>query len=648
MSPHTSVPPLWGGQDDLDTVFRTVETLTSVGATIGALEQLASSSTLADDGMFGWPVMKLRSPMWWRRLGPERLGKIFGYPNVVGLVQTRALAGLGLVLPGATRAQRGVLSATMCATAHGLHTRMAGYGLDGSDHLTFVNYAVSAAEKAFGHDPRAREALAKFLAAQVCMAYFTSGAAKLISPVWRDGTAIPEIFRTNMFGDSRFFEAVRDRPWLAKSVAWATILGEMAFPLVLVAPKPVARGILASGTAFHLANARFMGLNRFIWSYCSTYPALAHVSRSLGSTPAAPSAPAPTASVPTAPVPTALVRASEALRRPGVRRGAVLAGAGAAVLAGVAARQAARTRRERLTRSMPGRLVPVAGRNVHVLARTDAADAETDAGPTVVFENGLASPATEWGWVLKGLRPGTRYVAYDRPGTGWSDTVRRRQDADAASRDLLALLGELGVEPPYVLVGHSIGGLLVRSFARRHPELVGGLVLADASHPEQFRRSPRQREALPWIKQRMTTTYLQATAGLLRRSGRMDQMDTLPGEYAAATRDCMAHPRVWRTALRELDQSQRWWSPDAMRLEAGPAMPVAVLTAGETVRSDPTHTELQRELAQLSQVSRHDLVDEAGHETLVLAEQHAKHVVEAVEWVRAQHSTLGAAKGVRS
>ncbi|GAA2096316.1 hypothetical protein GCM10009801_65790 [Streptomyces albiaxialis] len=646
MSPYTPAPPpSWGGKDDLDAVFRKVETLTSVGATIGALEQLAASSTLADDGMFGWPVMKLRSPMWWRRLGPERLEKIFGYPNVVGLVQTRALAGLGLVLPGATRAQRGVLSATMCATAHGLHTRMGGYGLDGSDHLTFVNYAVSAAEKAFGHDPRAREALARFLAAQVCMAYFTSGAAKLISPVWRDGTAIPEIFRTSMFGDSRFFEAVRDRPWLAKSVAWATILGEMAFPLVLVAPKPVARGILASGTAFHLANARFMGLNRFIWSYCSTYPALAHVSRSLGepATPAARGVPA----VPAHSAPTALVRASEALRRPGVRRGAVLAGAGAAVLAGAAARQVARTRRERLTRSMPGRLVRVAGRNVHVLARTEGADG-ADAGPAVVFENGLASPATEWGWVLKGLRPGTRYVAYDRPGTGWSDAVRRRQDADAASRDLLALLRELGVEPPYVLVGHSIGGLRVRSFARRHPELVGGLVLADASHPDQFRRSPRQREALPWIKQRMTTTYLQATAGLLRRSGRMDQMDTLPREFAAATRDCMAHPRVWRTALRELDQSQRWWSPDASLLEPSAAMPVAVLTAGETVRSDPTHTGLQRELAELSRVSRHDLVDEAGHETLVLAEQYAKHVVEAVEWVRAQHAAPGAGKGARS
>lgn len=625
-APATGLVPRWcGGQDELDAVFRKVEMFTSVGATIGALEQLASSRTLSDEGLFGWPVMKLRAPMWWRRAGMDRLEKVFGYPNVVGLVTTRALAGLGLALPGATRTQRGVLAGTMCATAHGLHTRMAGYGLDGSDHLTFVNYAVSAAEKAFGNDPRAREALARFLAAQVCMAYFTSGAAKLVSPVWRDGTAIPEIFRTSMFGDDRFYQAVRDRPWLAKSVAWTTIAGEMAFPLVLVAPKPIARGILASGGAFHLANARFMGLNRFIWSYCSTYPALAHVSRSLGGgTRAKRQSPA------TAPATASVVRQLSGLRTPGARRGAVAAGAGLALLAGATARRVTRKRHERLRSSMPGQLVRVGDRNVHALARTEGK------GPTVVFENGLAAPATQWGWVRDGLRPDTPFLAYDRPGTGWSDAARGRQDAGALSADLLTLLTELGLEPPYVLVGHSVGGLLVRCFARRHPELVGGLVFADSSHPEQFRRSPRQREALPWIKQRMTTSYLQATTGLLKHSDRMDKIGTLPPESAAATRSALEHPRVWRTALRELELSQRSWSPDASLLPTDSATPVAVLTAGETVRSDPTHTELQRELAGLSAVSRHDLVDEAGHESLVLAEPHAKHVVESIEWVRAK------------
>lgn len=627
---------LYRGQDDIDTVFRKLELMTSVGATIGAVEQLATADTLADDGLFSWPVMRLRAPLWWRSVGEERLEKVFGYPGVVGLVQTRALTGLGLLLPGATRAQRGVLAATMCGTAHGLHTRMGGFGLDGSDHLTFVNYAVSAAEKAFGHDPRAREMLVRFLAAQVCMAYFTSGAAKLISPVWRDGTAIPEIFRTSTFGDPLFHRAVRDRPWLAKSVAWATILGEMAFPLVLVAPRPVARGILASGTAFHLGNARFMGLNRFVWSYCSTYPALAHVSRSLG--PRARAA-APAASPRSYAAGTAA--AGRLLRAAATPRGAaaVTAGAGLALLAGAAVRQANRVRDARLRRDAPGELLTVAGRSVHVLPRNSAAG-----GPSVVFENGLAAPATQWGWVQRGLGPRTPSAAYDRPGIGWSDAAARPQGPDEAADVLAETLHALGLDPPYVLVGHSIGGLLIRTFARRHPEATGGLVFVDATHPEQFVRSPRQREALPWIRQRMTTTGLQAAFGLLRYSGRPQQMSGLPEPLGEATARIVRRPRLWRTAREELAESQRTWCSDARLPLPATDTPVAVVTAGETVRSDPLHAEFQRELALLSTVSRHDVVEEAGHESLVLDEAHAAHVVRAVEWARTR-AAKGAARG---
>ncbi|NGO06517.1 alpha/beta fold hydrolase [Streptomyces sp. HC44] len=627
------VDQVCGGQDDIDTVLRKVEMFTSVGAAIGSLEQLTVPHNYSDKGLFGWPVMRLRSPMWWRRLGQERLDKIFGYPNVLGVVGARALAGVGLVLPGASRAQRGAYASTMCVTAHGLHTRMGGYGLDGSDHLAFVSYAVSALEKMFGGDERARETLVRFLAAQVCVAYFTSGAAKLISPVWRDGTAIPDIFRTNMFGDLKFYEAVRDRPWLAKTVAWTTILGEMAFPLVLVAPRPIARGILASGAVFHLSNAHFMGLNRFVWSYCSTYPALQHVARNLGKTPPARTSAAPASAAKA--LPTAAEAAGDVaglLRKAASKRSVVAAGAGIVVAAG-AAYYATAKRRQRLRRSAPGELIRVRGRDTHVLTSGPKGN-----GPTVVFENGLASPSTEWGWVLNSLGPDTPYLAYDRSGTGWSATAREPQDAQAVSEHLLALLTELGLKPPYVLVGHSIGGLLIRSFARRNPELTGGLVFLDATHPEQFRRSLHQRESLPWIKQRMIAARLQASVGLLPGARSADKMGILPGELVPATRACMAQPRIWGTASRELNQMQRSWSADAALLPRSPSTPVAVLTAGETAHNDPVHLELQQELAQLSDVSRHDVVDQAGHDTVVLSKPHTGRVVASIEWASAHLS----------
>ncbi|WP_432584945.1 alpha/beta fold hydrolase [Streptomyces sp. HD1123-B1] len=608
-------------RDAVDAVFRKVELLTSIGQVIGSLEQLATSAQFADSGLFSWRVGKLRMSQAWPGAG-DRLDKIFGYPNVMGLVHTRGLAGLGLLLPDASRTRRGVLAATMCATAYGLQTRTR-YGFDGSDHFAFVNYACAALEKAFPHDERAREAVVAFLAAQACLSYVTSGAAKLISPVWRDGSAIPRIFRTTTYGDSSFYRMVRDRPWLAKAVAWSTIAGELAFPLALVAPKPVARGILAAGAAFHLGNARFMGLNRFVWSFGATYPAVAHVSRALG-----PGSGAASRS-PRRPVP--LKSPVGAPTRPGVVRNAVLAGAGAAVLAGATAYRAAVRRRARMRASAPGELVRVYGHEVHALANTGGV------GPTVVFENGMACPATEWGWVLGKLGPGTSYVAYDRPGIGWSAAAPVPRDADWSSARLGALLSALGARPPFLLVGHSVGGVLIRCFARRHPELVAGLVFVDSSHPDQLRRSTGQRKTLPWVRQQVTTSWLRAVAGVPRRSQEYRPFGSLPDDMAEATEKCVEAPGTWWATRQEMHHWQHSWSPDAARLSAV-SRPVAVLTAEETVRADPAHEGLQRELAALSTVSRHDIVPEAGHNALVMAPEHAPAVVESIEWVRA-HAT---------
>ncbi|MFD8383907.1 alpha/beta fold hydrolase [Streptomyces sp. NPDC059679] len=595
-----------------------MELLTSIGQTIGSLEQIATSAQFADAGLFSWPIGKLRVPQRWRAVGDNHLDKVFGYPNVMAMVHTRGLAGLGLLLPGASRAQRGVLAATMCATGYGLQTRVP-YGFDGSDHFAFLNYACAVLEKAFPHDERAREAVVTFLAAQACLSYFTSGAAKLVSPVWRDGSAIPRIFRTATYGDSLFYRTVRDRPWLAKAVAWSTIAGEMAFPLVLVAPKPVARGILATGTAFHLGNARFMGLNRFVWSFGATYPAVVHVSRTLGRG-AAESPPA--------------AMARSGVTRNGVTRNGVLAATGAAVVAGMAAHRVVKRRRGRTRASVPGRLVRVHGRDVHVLANTGVGGT----GPTVVFENGMACPATEWGWVLAELGSSTGYVAYDRPGIGWSAAASVPRDAEWSSAGLRGLLAAVDARPPFLLVGHSVGGVLIRCFARRHPELVAGLVFVDSSHPDQLRRSPGQRQTLPWVRQQVTATWLRAMAGTLHQREEYRPFGSLPDGMAEATERRMAAPGTWWATRQEMRYWQHSWSPDAAQLSAT-FQPVAVLTAGETVRADPAHTALQRELAALSAVSRHDFVTDAGHDALVMAPEHAPRVVEGIEWVRTRART---------
>ncbi|WP_116048500.1 hypothetical protein [Amycolatopsis palatopharyngis] len=267
-------------KDEVDHAFRRVEQLTAVGATISALELLSTSKSLDDNGLLGWPISRTRMLSLNRGAG-QHLDKILKYPQIIRVVQARALSGIGLLAPSTSRRVRGTALAGMTSTAAALNLR-SNYGLDGSDHFAFINFAVSLLEKAFPHDRRAREAALAFIAAQSCLSYFTSGAVKMTSPVWRSGDAITGIFRTRTYGDKLFYKMTKDSKVAAQTLAWLVMLAEVLFPLVLIAPKPVARLILLSGMGFHIGNARFMGLNRFFWSFVATYPAVAHFSRSLG------------------------------------------------------------------------------------------------------------------------------------------------------------------------------------------------------------------------------------------------------------------------------------------------------------------------------------------------------------------------------
>ena len=106
--------------------------------------------------------------------------------------------------------------------------------------------------------------------------------------------------------------------------------------------------------------------------------------------------------------------------------------------------------------------------------------------PTVVFENGLGGAMEWWAKVLPALPPDTGTFAYNRPGTGSSSAVGTPRDGAHVVAELRTLLQSQGVRPPYLLVGHSLGGLYMQLFARRHPDEVAALVLVDSTHPNQL------------------------------------------------------------------------------------------------------------------------------------------------------------------
>ena len=108
--------------------------------------------------------------------------------------------------------------------------------------------------------------------------------------------------------------------------------------------------------------------------------------------------------------------------------------------------------------------------------------------PTVVLETGLGAESAEWAAVARGVASFARVFSYDRAGRGASDSAPGPRTARAMVDDLHGLLGAASIPGPYVLVGHSLGGLLMRVYAQRYRSEIVGLVLVELDARGSVRR----------------------------------------------------------------------------------------------------------------------------------------------------------------
>lgn len=116
--------------------------------------------------------------------------------------------------------------------------------------------------------------------------------------------------------------------------------------------------------------------------------------------------------------------------------------------------------------------------------------------PTVILESGDASTHRAWNTLRPEIAKFTRVVAYDRAGLGQSEFSSQPRTAQVIARELHAALTTANIRPPYVLVGHSAGGLFVRVFASLFPETVVGVVLLDPAPEDVYARAERELPAL--------------------------------------------------------------------------------------------------------------------------------------------------------
>jgi pimeloyl-ACP methyl ester carboxylesterase len=136
----------------------------------------------------------------------------------------------------------------------------------------------------------------------------------------------------------------------------------------------------------------------------------------------------------------------------------------------------------------PGQLIDVGGFRLHLHCAGEGS-------PTVVLDAALGGSSVSWSWIQPEIAKTTRVCAYDRGGFGWSDAAPMPRTASRLADELRGLLARAGVRPPFVLVGHSFGGLVLRVFAQRYRTEIAGIVFVDSAHPEDW-VNPADKERL--------------------------------------------------------------------------------------------------------------------------------------------------------
>lgn len=275
----------------------------------------------------------------------------------------------------------------------------------------------------------------------------------------------------------------------------------------------------------------------------------------------------------------------------------------------------------------PGRMV--AGLHVYETGRI---------GPAVILEAGISASSLSWRLVQDRLGSTARVASYDRAGYGWSPSQSTPRTLDNLVAELHSLIASSGLPGPYVLVGHSFGGLMLRHYAARHPDQVAGLVLVDPLEPvEWFPARPdntyRLGKGVMLSRRGATLARLgvvrlaldllmsgsHAIPKLLARvsSGKgssvtdrlVGEVRKMPAEVWPMVRAHWCLPRSFRTMAQYLE---RLPEACATPLQDGALrdLPLVVISAS---KSDPAVVEAHRRTAALSTKGVHLIAEESGH-----------------------------------
>jgi pimeloyl-ACP methyl ester carboxylesterase len=308
----------------------------------------------------------------------------------------------------------------------------------------------------------------------------------------------------------------------------------------------------------------------------------------------------------------------------------VLAAVLALLLAG-AAYQAVATAADRRRYPPPGELLDVGGYQLHLYCVGQGA-------PTVVLDALFPGTVSNWAWIQPEVAESTRVCAYDRAGLGWSDRGPNPRDARQHAGELHTLLARAGIPGPYVLVGHSLGGLSVRMFADQYPDEVAGMVLIEASNPDSWQRLGKP-EGVGVDHGMLVVAPLLGRVGVFRLGlfSSYSSDPDLPAQQRAELQAFFDSVKSLQT-IRDVDSAFSTALDQVRKARGLGDKPLLVVLGSQGDGSIPELRDLFAAQARLSTNSRTQLVDGATHAGLVdnrnYAPQSTAAILEVVNAIR--------------